>query len=199
MNARPKNLEALLGSRICHDLISPIGAIGNGLELLALTTAADGPEMAMIQESVDNAQARIRYYRVAYGTGSSGQYLSRQEISDVISGIYGGSRLSVTWVADGDVLRDEAKLIFLLLQCTEMAMAYGGTIDVSRSENGWTLNCEAKKLRDLGPLWGLLTGDGDGEDLTPAQIQFALAAIQAEDMGVPLSVLLGADRITLSF
>ncbi len=54
------DLAALIGSRICHDLISPIGAIGNGLELLSMA-GAGGPEVALISDSVSNANARIRF------------------------------------------------------------------------------------------------------------------------------------------
>ncbi|MEP3017383.1 MAG: histidine phosphotransferase, partial [Tateyamaria sp.] len=54
------NLGALIGSRICHDLISPIGAINNGLELLGMSNEREGPELDLISESVGNASARIR-------------------------------------------------------------------------------------------------------------------------------------------
>ena len=57
------NLAALIGSRICHDLISPIGAINNGLELLGMSDAREGPELELISESVGNASARIRFFR----------------------------------------------------------------------------------------------------------------------------------------
>ncbi|WP_187292463.1 hypothetical protein [Octadecabacter antarcticus] len=53
------NLNALIGSRICHDLINPLGAIGNGIELLGLAGVAVGPEMALVSESVENATAKI--------------------------------------------------------------------------------------------------------------------------------------------
>ena len=55
------DLAALIGSRICHDLISPIGAIGNGVELMMMDGTAKTPELALIAESVANANARIRY------------------------------------------------------------------------------------------------------------------------------------------
>ena len=64
MHQKP-DLAALVGSRICHDLISPIGAIGNGLELFLMDTAG-GPELALITESISHAKARIRFFRVAY-------------------------------------------------------------------------------------------------------------------------------------
>ena len=62
------NIAALIRSRICHDLISPIGAIGNGVELLTMSASAGGsPELDLIADSVHNANARIRFFRIAYG------------------------------------------------------------------------------------------------------------------------------------
>ena len=70
MGQNKLNIAALIGSRICHDLISPIGAINNGLELLEMTGTSSGPEMELISESVGNASARIRFFRIAYGAAS---------------------------------------------------------------------------------------------------------------------------------
>ena len=67
------DLAALIASRICHDLISPIGAIGNGVELLAMEPGGPRPEMALISESVANANARIRFFRICFGQASSDQ------------------------------------------------------------------------------------------------------------------------------
>ena len=67
MSQNNVNIGALIGSRICHDLISPIGAINNGLELLSMSDERDGPEFDLITESVGNASARIRFFRIAYG------------------------------------------------------------------------------------------------------------------------------------
>ena len=77
------NLAALIGSRICHDLISPIGAISNGLELLDLAGGVQGPEMDLIADSVGNAGARIRFFRIAYGAAGD-QMLGRAEVVSVL-------------------------------------------------------------------------------------------------------------------
>ena len=52
-----RHIAALLGSRICHDLISPIGAISNGVELMQMSGADSSPELALISESVESANA----------------------------------------------------------------------------------------------------------------------------------------------
>ena len=72
----PKDLNALLGSRICHDLISPLSAIGNGIELLTLSGVDAPSEIALISESVDNANTRIRFFRVAFGAAREDQQIS---------------------------------------------------------------------------------------------------------------------------
>lgn len=71
----PLDLSALIGSRICHDLISPLGAIANGVELMVLTGAEQTPKMLLFAESVEAANARIEFFRLAYGTGGADQLL----------------------------------------------------------------------------------------------------------------------------
>lgn len=74
------DLSALIGSRICHDLISPLGAIGNGLELLQMSGASESPEMTLIADSVTSANARIRFFRIAYGDAVQNQMIKGAEL-----------------------------------------------------------------------------------------------------------------------
>lgn len=73
---------ALIPSRICHDVISQIGAIGNGMELMALSSGQEqsSPELDLILQSVENANARIRFFRIAYGSALSTHLVGRQEV-----------------------------------------------------------------------------------------------------------------------
>jgi histidine phosphotransferase ChpT len=116
MPERP-DLTALIGSRICHDLISPIGAIGNGVELLMMEGTAGGPEIALIAESVANANARIRYFRVAFGSAGRDQRIGRGEIVSIIEDTTRGGRLVIDWQGPPDMARREVKLAFLAIQC----------------------------------------------------------------------------------
>ena len=121
------NLSALLASRICHDLISPIGAIGNGLELLVMSGAGgSGPELTLINDSVLQANARIRFYRIAFGVSAPGQQIGRAEILSILSDMIAGSRLQVEWHIPPELPRVDAKLAFLILLCLETALPYGG-------------------------------------------------------------------------
>ncbi|MGL4404805.1 MAG: histidine phosphotransferase, partial [Notoacmeibacter sp.] len=66
----PSELAALLCSRICHDVISPVGALNNGLELLD-EPGAEADAMALIRVSARNASARLQFLRIAFGAAGS--------------------------------------------------------------------------------------------------------------------------------
>ena len=168
------DLATLVGSRICHDLISPIGAIGNGVELMSLTGGADASaEMTLIADSVQNASARIRFFRVAFGAAPPGHSFPRREVVKVLSDIAAGGRLSYDWQPEGDASRADVRACFLLFLCFETAMTHGGDITVSRDGPRWTLTAEAERFRFDDDLWDGLTGRGVA-DPSPAQVQFAL-------------------------
>ena len=177
------DLTALLGARICHDLISPLGAIGNGVELLMMTGAAVSPEIALIAESVANAHARIRYFRVAFGIASAEQRMGRPEITSILSDISKGGRLVYDWAVPGDLPRREVKLAFLLLQCCETAMPYGGRISVSRDKGQWHLHATAQRMKIDAGLWEELSNPRAAPAISAAQVQFLLVPEEARRQG----------------
>ena len=132
------NLAELIGSRICHDLISPIGAITNGLELLEMVGAVQGPEMELISGSVGSAGARIRFFRVAFGSASD-QPLGRTEASELLKDVERAGRVRVNWHLTEAVPRNQVKLAFLALMCCESAMPFGGEVTIDQNVESWTV------------------------------------------------------------
>lgn len=192
------NLAALIGSRICHDLISPIGAINNGLELLDMSGAAPGPELDLIQESVGNASARIRFFRIAFGAAGE-QMMGRSEVVTVLNDLMAGGRLDVAWGPMDAQPRASVRLAFLALQCMENAMPYGGRIEISQENDNWLLHGRADKLNVDEALWSLLTTSAPQADLKPAHVQFALLPIIASDMGRRIITQFDDDTVRLKF
>jgi len=193
------DLTALLGSRICHDLISPIGAIGNGLELLMMDGGNSSPEMVLIADSVANADARIRFFRVAFGMAQTDQRIGKAEVRQVLSDVTRGSRLQIDWISDADLFRVEVKIIFLLIQCLENAMAYGGRITVSTSEGRWLIAGQASKLKINTSLWEILVDPAALAEVTPAVVQFPLVADELQRRGLRLKTTLNDSEILLEF
>lgn len=194
-----RDLNALLGSRICHDLISPIGAIGNGVELLSMAGINAAPEIALISESVENANARIRFFRIAYGAASDQQSIGRSEVMSILRDMTKGARLAIDWQVSGDSKRSEVKLAFLLLQCLESSMPWGGQVLISYADGKWSLLGEAGKLKINEAHWDLLTDPGSEVEITSAEVHFALVPDLSRRIGRPVVTKLGDTRIAISF
>ncbi|MEO0371655.1 MAG: histidine phosphotransferase family protein [Pseudomonadota bacterium] len=182
LNCTDDKLAGLIGSRICHDLISPIGAVTNGLELMELAGLPRGPEADLVNQSAQSAAARIKYYRLAFGdTGplDAGHTVSGEEISGILRGVFLSDRIAVNWQILDDVFRAEAKAILLMLMCAEAALGSGGQIDVTRQENAFIIEAEGPKLMLQSAPWGMLQGEAaacaDTEiAIAPAAVQFAI-------------------------
>lgn len=195
----PRDLNALLGSRICHDLISPLGAIGNGVELLSMSPAGSSPEIALIAESVENANARIRYFRVAFGAASAEANLGRAEIVDILTDLTRGGRIGVEWDAAGPLARGEVKLAFLVILCLETAMPWGGQIHVSSDGGRWFLGATAERLKVDPELWELMANPSADVEVTSALVQFALVPETARVIGRTLRTDIRDTYIKVSF
>ncbi|WP_101341999.1 histidine phosphotransferase family protein [Cereibacter azotoformans] len=193
------DLAALLGSRICHDLISPIGAIGNGVELLMMDGSIRGPEMTLISESVANANARIRFFRVAFGATGAEQRIGRPEILSILQDLTRGGRLQIDWQGPSDLQRREVKLAFLLILCLETAMAYGGRIRVERNDARWVLVGQAHKIRIDADLWEMLSNPMAQVEMSAARVHFALVPDEMSRQGRRLTSEIRETEIRLSF
>ena len=191
------DLLDLIGSRICHALISPLGAIGNGVELLSMTPAANSPELALIAESVTAANARIRFYRVAFGAAGEGQRMGRPEVVSILADTTRGGRLTIEWAPQGDPPRAEVKLAFLLIQCLETAMPYGGRIAVTQEDGRWLIRGTAPRMKVDPGLWALLETPDAGAAVTAAQVHFMLAPLEMRRADRQLAVDMAEGEIRL--
>ena len=198
MTETSAELAELIGSRICHDLISPIGAINNGLELLELTGAQQGPELDLIADSVVNASARIRFFRITYGAAGD-QSVGAAEISGILDDLGRGSRLRYDWRIQGAQPRALVRLAFLALQCCESTMPQGGEITVSQSDGQWTVTGSAGRFNPDPELWELVMGQRHDGDVAPAQVQFALLPLLAAEAGRHVLVEKDDCQISLQF
>ena len=182
------DIAALVGSRICHDLISPIGAIGNGVELIELTASTQGPEMALIRESVENANARIRFFRMACGAAAANQVFGRAELISILSAAAQSGRFKYHWRVDDDQSRHDVRIAFLLFQCFETAFPVGGDITVTVKNDIWTFTASGDHMKVEDALWESLLKPKQGHDHSAAQVQFALLPIALHEASRKLHI-----------
>ncbi|SMC45144.1 histidine phosphotransferase family protein [Primorskyibacter flagellatus] len=194
------NLAELIGSRICHDLISPIGAIQNGLELMSLTgEMGPSPEMDLISESCAHANARIRFFRVAFGSTGGGQSLSAGEVQSIIAGMFQGDRLSATWNPRDATPREEVQLALLALLCMDRALSRGGEVRIDCDQGEWHLSASGPQLRVDPEMWKLLRNATGGSDVMPADVQFPLLSVRASDLGRDINWRENSETLDIRF
>ncbi len=194
------DLAAHLGSRICHDLISPLGAIGNGIELLDLA-GIDSPEVALIREAVADANRRVKLFRIAFGLAGADQMVAASEIRQLLANDGSARALRIEWQVEGDVARPALKEALLGLMCLESAMPWGGETLVRQSASGWLLAGAAERLKLDEALWQGLGRAGGGAFSPlppPAQLHFALLREALQARGARAQVEIGDTEIGLT-
>ena len=191
------DLAALVGSRICHDLISPIGAISNGVELLAMSDGAPSAEMQLISDSVDNASARIRFFRIAFGAAAPDQMVNQGEVSAVLTAMSRGGRFSYDWQVTQEPRRLEVRLAFLLLQCFESALPFGGAITITNEGEAWVFTAQGRKINADPDLWHQIGKDNAKRQISPAQVHFALVPDALKEAGRKLHADIGETQIVV--
>ena len=145
------DLAALLCSRVCHDVISPVGAIVNGLEVLEdeKDETMRGFAQDLIKKSARQASARLQFARLAFGAaGSAGASIDTGDAEQVARGFIQDDRTTLVWTAPRVLLpKNQVKLLLNLLLIAQTAVPRGGTIEV-----------DAAGRRRAGPLQGDLEG-----------------------------------------
>lgn len=168
------DLSALVSARLCHDLISPLGAIGNGLELLQMTTGAGVEEFDLISDSLGTALAKLRFYRIAFGPADPEARLALDEAAEITRAMYGG-RLSVVWESGrGDLPRTLVKMTYLAILCLEKSLPMGGLVRVSPGEEICALAVEGRPTAAQADLWAHVTDGRPLPGLRPDGVQFPL-------------------------
>lgn len=198
--ALPEDLAALVGSRICHDLVNPLGAIGNGAELLVMEDSRLGPLARLIGDSIESATARLRLYRLAFGPPGA-ERIGQPEIAATVAGYVAGRRLSVGWEAPGDRARADVRLAFLLILCAETALPRGGEIAVTGDALRLHLRATGAGLRADPELW-LPLDPLSGRalpPLSPALVQFGLARADIARRQRPVTIVQAPGEIAVGF
>lgn len=129
------DLASLLCSRLCHDLLSPVGALNNGIELLADEQDPDMRErcLELLTESARASANKLKFFRLAYGAGGGfGDEIDTREAKGALDGLYGAEkRIELGWlVADDRLPKGAVKLLLNLAMIAGDALVRGGRLDV---------------------------------------------------------------------
>lgn len=120
-----------LAARIIHDIVNPLGAVANGLELLELSGFPKTEEFKLLEDSVHHANAKIRTLRLAFGPIKSDAPIPTHQLTDVISSIFPTGRYDVTLTLPDAISPRSARLMTLFCLCIADAIPFGGTISLA--------------------------------------------------------------------
>ena len=198
MTSHAPDLSSLISTRICHDLINPIGAISNGLELLEEMQQQSGPEFGLITDSVASANAKLGFFRIAFGDAGPTSELPTALAAKTLNSMFANGRFKARWqVADDPVLRAHAKLVFLLVQSVDSSLPLGGNCTVTRQGDDWMIDGTGPRISPDEKLWNFLTrGEAIGE-LSSSDVHFAVARQTADKLGAKISMDAGAAGIAV--
>jgi len=134
------DLASLLCSRLCHDLMSPVGALNNGIELLADETDPDMREkcLELLADSARASANKLKFFRLAFGAaGGFGEDIDTSEAHAALAGVFGAERrIELGWIVAGEKLpKGAVKLLLNVALLAGDALVRGGRLDVGAESN----------------------------------------------------------------
>ena len=194
----PLDFAALVCSRVCHDVISPVGAIVNGLEVLEEDNDPSMREFALdlIRKSAKVASARLQFARLAFGAaGSAGAAIDLADAESVSRGMFGDDKITLSWTAPRALLpKNRVKLLLNLVVLASGAIPRGGSIAVEVSgeddDTSFTLVAKGVSARIPPHAEALLAGEPEGGTVDAHAIQpfYTGAVARAAGMSVSISI-----------
>ena len=199
------DLAALLSSRVCHDVISPVGAIINGLEVLEDEKDAEmrGHALALIKSSASEASARLQFCRLAFGAaGSKGAAIDTGDAEHVARQLFADERTRMEWKLPRVLMaKNKVKLLLNLCLIADMAIPRGGALTISGEGEGdeISLRVEAKgpNARLAPEVTRLLAGESDEATLDARAIQAYYAGLVAEACELEVAASGGGGAIVI--
>ena len=188
-------IAEFLAARLCHELVSPIGAIGNGLEILEDEPDFAGDAGALIGLSARQASRRLQFYRVAYGaTMNLADDLVRRAAVD----LFAEGKIALEWRI-GVLPPGWQKLACNLVLLASEGLPRGGRVILDKDgAGGIVASAEGEGARLAEPIPALLAKPADPDALSPRTVQAVFTAALAERAGTIVEVRqLNANELAL--
>jgi histidine phosphotransferase ChpT len=199
------DLAALLCSRVCHDLISPVGAIVNGLEVLEEEKDEGTKEFALdlIKKSARTASAKLQFCRIAFGAaGSAGAQIDLGDAEAIARGFLEDDKTKLAWNMPRALLaKNLVKLLLNMLVIAGQAIPRGGKISVdpvgSGDSVGFKVTAAGTNAKIPPAVPALLTGETGGESVDAHRIQPFYTGLLAKACGLSATVTMQDEAVML--
>ena len=201
------DLAALLCSRVCHDLISPVGAIMNGLEVMEEDkndTETQTFAMDLIKKSARTASAKLQFCRLAFGAaGSAGAQIDSGDAEKVTRGLIEDGKTSITWNVPRVLMpKNRVKLLLNMVLIATQTIPRGGMISIDPIGEGEAMSFKVKasgtnaKLPQAVPA--LLKGEAGDHAVDAHAIQPFYTGLLARNCGLTAGIAAEGEAIVVS-
>ncbi len=200
------DLAALMCSRLCHDMLSPVGALSNGLELLA---DERDPEMRarcveLLEQSAKISTDKLKFFRLAFGAaGGFGDAVPVEEVQEVIAALASDAkRVELNWaIASSSLPKPAAKVLLNLSQIALDALVRGGTLDIGAERLGGNVEIVARatgsRIAFDETIGSALQGDLHSAEISSRTAAAHMIALLADEMGGGLQYQLSEGALVL--
>ena len=200
------DLAALLCSRVCHDLISPTGAIVNGIEVLEEDGDAETKNFAieLIKKSARTASARLQFCRIAFGAaGSAGAQVDTGDAETMARGFLEDDKTKLTWKLPRVLLpKNRVKLLLNMLVIAAGTIPRGGNLTLepigSGETTGFRITATGLNARIPQTVPGLLAGTSENGSVDAHAIQPFYTGLLAKACGVDVSLAAEGETVVVT-
>jgi histidine phosphotransferase ChpT len=200
------DLAALLCSRVCHDLISPVGAIMNGLEVMEEDKDEETVKFAMdlIKKSARTASAKLQFCRLAFGAaGSAGAQIDTGDAEKVVRGLMEDDKTKVGWNVPRVLMaKNRVKLLLNMLLLAGQAIPRGGqvTVDpVGEGESmGFRVSVTGPNAKVPQAVPALLSGESGEHAVDAHAIQPFYARLLAKNCGLNVAMASEGEAVVVT-
>jgi histidine phosphotransferase ChpT len=200
------DLAALLCSRVCHDVISPVGAIVNGLEVLEDDQDESMRVFALelIAKSARQASARLKFARLAFGAaGSAGASIDLADAENVAKGMFADEKTKLEWSAPQALFpKNKVKLLLNLVMIATSAIPRGGVIDVAVTGGGeaptFVFRAKGPHARIPPHAVELIAGEPESRTVDAHGILPYYAGLVARAAGMDVRFTIEGDEVTVT-
>jgi histidine phosphotransferase ChpT len=196
------DLAALLCSRICHDIISPVGAIANGLELMDdpdTDAAMKATALDMVRSSARTATAKLKFCRIAFGaSGSAGAHIDLGEAGETAREFVGNEKVRLDWQAPRENRpKAEVKLLLNMLLLALAGIPRGGVVTVTVEGQNLKVRAQGERAKLPQAMADILHGAAPIENLDARLVQPYYTRLIAQSAALAVSMAMDGEDAVL--
>jgi histidine phosphotransferase ChpT len=200
----PVRVVELLCSRICHDLVSPVAAISNGVELLG-ELGADGMQdsMGLLNHSARQASVRLQAFRLCYGASGSEALVTGKMIYEAFQQYIESDKVKMEWdlmnaVPDEDLNPGFFKVLLNVMLFARETLIRGGVVAVTKDGMKMTVTATGETVTLREGMAEALEGKLDVKDLSPKTVHPFVTHAFSKNFGFPLSMTKGENTLAIT-